>query len=197
MAQVRRTTAAVLGWVLTVAGVVLFPLPGPGLLLLALGLALLAERYDWAARRVERVRLRALREAAAGVQTPARTAVTVAVTAGLGASGLLWLWSPPPPSWWVMPAWTALTGGRWSGLGQIGSGVVALALVYYSHRRFHGRPEALAALDDALARARSGGPEPSEAVPEATSGPQVGSEPGETPGSTPVRCSAGRGRLDT
>ena len=148
----RRTAASAVGWLLTAAGVVLFPLPGPGLLLLAVGLALLAEQHDWAARRVDRVRLRALRGAAGGVRTRRRAAATTVTTAALGASGLLWVWGPPAPTWWVLPDWTWLPGGVWSGIGQIVSGVIALALVGYSYRRFHGRPDAVAALDEELER---------------------------------------------
>lgn len=139
----------VLGWLLTLAGIVLFPLPGPGLLLLAAGLAVLADHYPWAERYVDRVRLRALRAAAAGVRTPWRTVGTVLVTALLGASGVLWLWAPPQPSWWVLPAWTWLPGGLWSGIGQIVSGLVALALVGYAWRRFHDDPHAVLALHEA------------------------------------------------
>jgi hypothetical protein len=123
-----------LGWVLTLVGVVLFPLPGPGLLLMAAGLAILAEHYAWAERRVDQVKRKAMEGAVASVRTPWRTCWTVLVTVALGASGLLWLWEPPQPSWWVLPAWTWLPGGLWSGIGQIVSGLVALALVGYAWR---------------------------------------------------------------
>lgn len=147
-----------LGWLLTVAGVILFPLPGPGLLLLAAGLAILAEHYTWAEKRVDWVKLRALRGAAAGVQTPWRTFWTTLVTAALGASGVLWLWEPAQPAWWVLPHWTWLPGGLWSGIGQIVSGLVALALVGYAWWRFHDDPEALADLDRQLEGTRQDDP---------------------------------------
>lgn len=120
---------------LTVAGVVLFPLPGPGLVLLAGGLALLAERHDWAARHVEAVRSRARRGAEAGVRTPARLTATLLVTAGLGATGLLWMWGPAQPDWWRLPSWTWLPGGWWSGLAQVVSGLAALGYVVHARRR--------------------------------------------------------------
>jgi hypothetical protein len=148
----------VLGWLLTVVGIILFPLPGPGLLLLAAGLALLAEQYEWAEKRGDLVKLRALRGAAAGVQTRWRTFWTVLVTTALGASGVLWLWEPPQPAWWILPHWTWLPGGLWSGIGQIVSGLVALALVGYAWWRFHDDPEALAELDRQLERQRQGEP---------------------------------------
>ncbi|WP_139175776.1 PGPGW domain-containing protein [Nocardioides lianchengensis] len=134
----RRTAMQGLGWVLTIGGVILFPLPGPGLLLLAAGLAILAEHYAWAERRVDQVKVRAWAGARVGVRTPWRTFWTVLVTALLGASGVLWLWAPPRPDWWVLPAWTWLPGGVWSGVGQLLSGAVALALVGYAWWRVRG-----------------------------------------------------------
>jgi uncharacterized protein (TIGR02611 family) len=45
-----RVGASVLGGVLIIGGVVLLPLPGPGWLIIFLGLGVLATEYDWAAR---------------------------------------------------------------------------------------------------------------------------------------------------
>lgn len=147
-----RAVGLAAGWALTLLGVVLFPLPGPGLLLIAVGLAILARHHSWAERRVEQVRLRALRGAAAGVQTRARAGWAVCVSLLLTASGLLWLVEPSVPDWWVLPEWLWFPGGPWSGAGQALSGLVALALVVHSYRRYHGRPDALAQLDAELAR---------------------------------------------
>lgn len=59
----RRTARIVPGWTTLVVGGALLVLPGPGLLVVAGGLALLATEYPWAARllRVVRQRLAALR----------------------------------------------------------------------------------------------------------------------------------------
>jgi hypothetical protein len=152
MRGLAGVSTSVAGWVLLLVGIVMFPLPGPGLLLIAGGLALLARRHAWAARRVERVRLQALRGAARGVSTPRRAVVTVLATVALGASGLLWLWAPPQPGWWVLPAWTWLPGGVWSGVGQVVSGLVALAVVLHSWRRYGGRPREVAEIEERLRR---------------------------------------------
>ncbi len=154
-APVRRVLVSGAGWLLVALGVVLFPLPGPGLLLLGAGAALLARHDPWAAARLEPWRRLALREAARGVATWPRTLTTVAVTTALGLSGLLWLWAPPQPAWWVLPAWTWLPGGAWAGVGQLVSGVVALGLTVQAHRRFHGAPEA----PDATGAGASGAPQ--------------------------------------
>ena len=131
-ATLRATVLTVAGRLLTLTGIVLFPLPGPGLLLIFLGLLLLAEQYDWAARRVQRLRGAALLSAARGVQTPLRAVGSVVSTLLLTASGALWLWEPAQPDWWLLPAWSWLPGGFWTGISQIGSGLVTLVLVLYA-----------------------------------------------------------------
>jgi drug/metabolite transporter (DMT)-like permease len=52
----RRTAVAVAGSALILIGLVLLVLPGPGLLLLIAGLALLATELAWAQRWLTRVR---------------------------------------------------------------------------------------------------------------------------------------------
>jgi uncharacterized protein (TIGR02611 family) len=47
---VRRVAVAVLGGTLTLAGIALLVLPGPGFVLVAAGLAILATKFTWAAR---------------------------------------------------------------------------------------------------------------------------------------------------
>lgn len=120
------------GWLLVATGVVLYPLPGPGLLVLALGVGLLGRHDPWAARRLAPLQERALLETRRSVATWPRFLVTAAVTALLGASGLVWLADPPEPSWWPLPSWTWLPGGAWSGVGQLVSGLVGLAVVVWA-----------------------------------------------------------------
>jgi hypothetical protein len=145
-ATVRRVVVGVAGWALLLVGAVLFPLPGPGLLLLLAGMILLAREFAWAERGLERIRARAVLSAARGVRTRARAAWSVLVTSALAASGLLWVWAPPQPSWWLLPAWTWLPGGLLAGAGQLVSGLVTLGLVLWAYRRFHGRPADVADL---------------------------------------------------
>lgn len=128
----RRVLLSALGWSLVVVGLVLYPLPGPGLLVLALGVGLLGRHDPWAARRLEPLRDRAVAETRRTVATWPRFAVTAGTTVVLGASGLVWLAEPPQPGWWVLPAWTWLPGGVWAGVGQLVSGLVALAGVVWS-----------------------------------------------------------------
>ncbi|WP_300640440.1 PGPGW domain-containing protein [Nocardioides sp.] len=131
----RRLLLSSTGWLLVLLGIVLYPLPGPGLLVLVLGLALLGRHDPWAAQRLAPLRHRALVETRRSVATWPRTLVTGALTVGLGASGLLWLADPAQPTWWPLPAWTWLPGGTWTGVGQVGSGLVGLAIVAWARVR--------------------------------------------------------------
>ena len=143
----RRLVLEVLGWLLVVGGIAALVLPGPGLLMLFGGLAILSQQYEWAERRLEPVQYRALRGAAEGVETLFRTAVSSAVALALIAAGVLWAWNPEAPDWWPLSDGWWLPGGLATGITQIVSGLVALALIVYSFRRFHGKPEAVAALE--------------------------------------------------
>jgi hypothetical protein len=143
----KRIVLETLGWTLLVLGLAAIFLPGPGLLGIFAGLALLSQQYDWAERRVEPVRLRALRGAAEGVATWPRILASCLGAAVLAACGVLWIAEPPAPPWWpVSDSWW-LPGGIWTGVTQVASAGIALALIVYSYRRFHGKPEAVDALE--------------------------------------------------
>ena len=49
----------------------------------------------------------------------------------------------PDDSWW-------LPGGMWTGITQVISGLLALALIVYSYRRFFGDPDAVAELESEI-----------------------------------------------
>lgn len=126
---------------LVVAGVAALVLPGPGLLMLAAGLVILSQEYEWAERRLEPIKNKALRGAAEGVENWVRIALSSALAAGLIACGVLWIWSPPMPDWWPFPEWSWLPGGPATGVTQVLSGLIAIGLIVYSYRRFRIRKE--------------------------------------------------------
>jgi len=136
----KRVVLEGAGWLLLVLGLAAIVLPGPGLLGVFAGLALLSQQYDWAERYTEPVKLRALKGAAEGVATVPRILVSLAGIAALAGFGVLWILSPPAPGWWPLPEWLWLPGGLGVGLTQIVSAVLVLALMGYSWRRFRGRP---------------------------------------------------------
>lgn len=67
----RRVGVGTAGGLLVVVGVVLLVLPGPGLLVIAAGLAVLATEFTWAKRLLVRVRAR-IAAARSGVRRRAR-----------------------------------------------------------------------------------------------------------------------------
>ena len=139
----KRIGLEILGWVLLVLGVAAIFLPGPGLLGIFAGLALLSQQYDWAERRVNPVRVRALRSAAEGVQTWPRIIASCLGALVLAAVGVFWMIKPPAPGWWPFAESWWLPGGVWTGVTQVASAGIALALIVYSYRRFYGKPEAV------------------------------------------------------
>lgn len=143
----KRAAVEGLGWLLVVVGVAALVLPGPGLLALFAGLALLSQRYTWAARRVEPVKRRAFGAAAQSVATPVRVALSALGVLVLLGCGVLWIWAPPVPAWWPLPAWSWLPGGLWTGVTQVVSAAMVATLIVYSYRKFRGEPEVVAPLE--------------------------------------------------
>ena len=54
--QVRRVFLIIAGFTLLMAGVVMLVTPGPGMLVIILGLGLLAAEFVWARRLMERIK---------------------------------------------------------------------------------------------------------------------------------------------
>ena len=153
MRAIRRLVLEILGWLLVVLGLAALVLPGPGLLLLAIGLALLAREYEWARRRLEPLRLRALRGAADGVATWPRLLMSTTAALVLAACGVLWIIDPAPPGWWPVTDRLWLVGTWETGGTLLLSALIALTLLALSFRRFHGKPTARAELERRLAAA--------------------------------------------
>ncbi len=155
----KRVVLETLGWTLLVVGVAALVLPGPGLLAIFAGLALLSQQYDWAQKRVDPVRRKALQAAAEGVETWVRIAASCIGVLLLLAAGALWIVGPAEPAWWPFPSALWLPGGLGTGVTQVVSAAIAFSLIIYSYRRFHGKPEAVAEVkkdpDEADANSRA------------------------------------------
>ncbi len=132
----RSIALQVAGWLLVVVGIAALVLPGPGLLALFAGLALLATQYDWARRRVEPVKEAALRAAAKSVASPARIAMSVAGVAALVALGVVWGVRPDAPGWWPLDDQWWMPGGWGTAVSLIVSGAIAAATLVYSYLNF-------------------------------------------------------------
>ena len=81
----KRIAVTIVGGVLIAAGLVMLVLPGPGILVVALGFAVLGTEYAWAAAALERTKRtaeQAGRVAKAGVARAARSTWSGARTVG-------------------------------------------------------------------------------------------------------------------
>jgi uncharacterized protein (TIGR02611 family) len=134
----KRLALETLGWLLVVAGIAALILPGPGLLLLFAGLAILSRQYEWAERRMRPVEKRAMHAAAESVQTWPRIILSLIGVCWLIGAGVLWLVGPEAPDWWQWEESWWLAGGWPTGVTLVGSGLIALAMIVYSFRRFRG-----------------------------------------------------------
>jgi hypothetical protein len=140
-AAAKRIGLEIVGWVLVVAGLAALVLPGPGLLMLAGGLVILSQQYEWAERRVEPIKREALKGAAKSVETWPRIVATSAMIAVIAAAGVLWFMGPAAPGWWPVDEQWWLPGGKATSISQFASALIAVALLVWSYRRFHGKPE--------------------------------------------------------
>lgn len=142
MGEARGTSRAarigleILGWLLLAAGVAALVLPGPGLLLLALGLWVLAKNYRWADRLLDPVKRAAYRGAAEGVKSWPRIVMSTLLALCLIGIGIIWGVRPPPPGWWPLADKWWLFGGWGTGAFLIASGLLAIGLLGWSLKNF-------------------------------------------------------------
>ena len=148
MTGAKRIGLEVAGWALLVLGIIAIPLPGPGLLGVFAGLLLLSQQYEWAEKRVEPVKMKALLGAAQGVESWPKIIASVVASLALVGAGVFWIVGPDQPSWWPLPDWSWLPGGMWTGITQIASAIFALGFIVYSYRRYHGNDEEIQELKD-------------------------------------------------
>jgi uncharacterized protein (TIGR02611 family) len=87
--RIVRIVVAIFGFLVVLAGLAMLVLPGPGLLVIAIGLGILALEFVWAERLLEKT-VDKMEEAADTVKrsSPLQQALAVALLA-LGAAGLV------------------------------------------------------------------------------------------------------------
>ena len=132
----KRVLVEGLGWILVVVGIAALVLPGPGLLALFAGVALLATQYDWAERRLEPIKTRALDAAADSVKTWPRLLLSTLGVLWLIGVGIGWALQPDAPTWWPLSNGWWLPGGMTTGISLAASGVIAGAMLVYSYLNF-------------------------------------------------------------
>ncbi len=72
--QSVRLTVAAIGFTVLAVGLVMLVTPGPGLLVIIAGLAILAHQFAWAARALEKARFRAAQAKEAALRRAPRRA---------------------------------------------------------------------------------------------------------------------------
>ena len=127
----RRIAVTVAGTVILAVGVVLLVAPGPGLLVIALALAVFAIEYQWARRNLAAVQARA--RSAALKAAANRVATASAVLFGIGAIGL-----------GAVLVFTDLlpVSGAGTGVGVAVGGLTVLVTMVYSVRELRNAKKA-------------------------------------------------------
>lgn len=125
--HLKHAALVTAGTVLLVLGLAMLVLPGPGLLVVFAGLAILATVFPRLDRHVEVVRRQALKAAEDSVSSSWRLAGAVLLGVAMIAGGLAWALVPDLPF-----------GGWHTGSSIILSGLAVLGLLVYSLRRVRG-----------------------------------------------------------
>ena len=107
MHLLKRSAVTILGAALLVLGVAMMVLPGPGILVIVAGLAVLATEYVWARRLLVRAKKEATKAQAAAVASPARLAATVVFGIVLLGIGIAMIVKRDLD----VPFWSPVTGG--------------------------------------------------------------------------------------
>ena len=106
MRVVKRSAVAILGVLLLAAGLAMMVLPGPGILVIVAGLAVLATEYVWARSLLDKAKTQAEKAQETAVASPWRTAATVLFAVGMLALGIVVVATPDVD----LPFWSPVTG---------------------------------------------------------------------------------------
>jgi uncharacterized protein (TIGR02611 family) len=117
----RKIVVTIAGVAVLGLGVAMLALPGPGVLVIALGFLILSSEYEWARRRFETARRKGAELAQQAVSNPWSTAASLTGGLLIIAAGIVWgsVSSLPFSSWWA--------GGS-----LIVGGLICLATIFYS-----------------------------------------------------------------
>jgi len=131
----RRTGSEILGWIIVLTGLVLMPLPGPGMIIAVSGLAILSRHYVWARNLLGPLEHKATEAAKFGVATWPRIFVSFLGGVWLAALGVIWWIGPDIPEFTVLGVGFGpeLPARGWAtAVGLWASAVAAWGLLAYS-----------------------------------------------------------------
>lgn len=152
----NRTGSEALGWLLIVAGFFMMIMPGPGMLSVVAGVALLARHYEWAELILDPLHRKAVEGAVFGVATIPRIMVSVLGIAGVVAVGVVWWMSPTIPEFSILSVHFGpeLPAAGWpGGVGIIFSACLGAAGLIYSIAKYRNYEEEPAETDSEFAEA--------------------------------------------
>ena len=132
----RRVALGGVGTILVLVGIAGLVLPGPGLLIMFAGVAVLSLEFEWAERRVDYIRDKAMDAAEYGVATWPRILLSAAGAIGVVIAGVIWIVNPTIPEIWIIGPKLPFAGIG-TGIGMEISALIAFFLLGYSYRRFH------------------------------------------------------------
>ena len=107
MHLLKRFAVTIVGVALLVLGAAMMVLPGPGILVIVGGLALLATEYVWARKMLKTAQAQAEKVQEAAVASPVRTAGTLLFGVALLGLGLAMVFLRDVD----LPFWSPVTGG--------------------------------------------------------------------------------------
>ena len=126
----KRFAVTLVGVALLLLGAAMMVLPGPGILVIVGGLALLATEYVWARRMLKTAQAQAEKVQEAAVASPVRTAGTLLFGVALLGLGLAMVFLRDVD----LPFWSPVTGGI-----MAVTALILLATTYLTLRAAKGR----------------------------------------------------------
>ena len=137
MKWLKKSAVTVVGMALVAGGLALLVLPGPGILLVAAGLAVLATEYVWAQRLVGKAKESAKRAQKEAVSSPWRTGGTMVFALGSIAVGVLML-VVDDVAWPVLDSTADSVWGPVTGSVLILTALILLTTTAVAWRSEHG-----------------------------------------------------------
>jgi len=133
MQMAKRFAVTIVGVALLAVGAALMVLPGPGILLIVAGLAVLASEYAWARRLLGGAKKQAQRVQQESVKSPVRTAMTFVFAAGLVGTGVA-MFLVDDVTWPVLDSLLDSVWGRVTGTILVLTGLLLVATTYLTLR---------------------------------------------------------------
>jgi uncharacterized protein (TIGR02611 family) len=139
MHMFKRFAVTLVGAALLLVGLAMMVLPGPGILLIVAGLAVLATEYVWARTLLVRAKRQAQQVQEAAVASPMRTGASVLFAVGLAAVGVVML-LVDDLSWPVLDSTLDKVWGPVTGSILVVTGLILLTTTIITIKMARGEP---------------------------------------------------------